>query len=329
MPAGVALMLGACCGCYAQQMPDVTCHVENRELTPGNEVQVVVLRDPSGEQQAEFDLTHGAALVSLRYRGHELLYGHSAGANIQMYEIRHGTELELKGLNPFWSAFNPDQGESSMDVPSTVAGVACRGQQWMNAFAMMVDAGADNSFQREPLLGAWKGQLSGHFPPGYSTRYAIETEASWIANPGKTPSYYLRLDQTVVNVGDVDSGTMHWLLLGTVPWSFDHWAAAPAGCTEKTPCQSSTTPVISAGRYEDATDTQGVAVVVASAAWAADRVYLSGGDEAVGDAPEEPKRDFGVVLTHTLAGGAGIEFQWYVCAGSWDEASAFATKIGR
>jgi len=327
MPAGAALMVGACCACYAQQMPDVSCRLQNYALTPGNEVQVVILRDPSGEQEARFDLTHGAALVSLRYRGQELLYGHSVGANVQMYQIRHGKELELKGLNPFWSAFNPDQGEPSMDVPSTVAGVACHGREWMNAFAMMVDAGADNSFQRQPLLGIWKGQLSGHFPPGYTTRYAIETQASWMANPGRTPSYYLRLDQTVVNVGDTDAGTMHWLLFGTVPWKFGHWAAAPGGCTEKIPCRSSATPVISAGRYQDAADTQGVAVVVPTTGWATDRIYLSGGGDPIGDAPEELKRDFGVTLTHALPGGAGIEFQWYLCAGSWDEAQAFATKM--
>src|SRR5690242_6664503 len=34
-----------------------------------SKVQVVVLRDPSGEQEARFDLLHGATLISLRYRG--------------------------------------------------------------------------------------------------------------------------------------------------------------------------------------------------------------------------------------------------------------------
>ncbi len=335
----VAAILGTCWKCClvlllaqatvgAQEFPNVRCNVQDYELKPGSEVQVVVLRDPSGEQQADFDLTHGASLVSLSYRGKELLYGHSVGANVQMYEIRHGTEQALKGLSPFWSAFNPDQGETSMDLSSSVAGVACHGQRWMNAFAMMVDGGADNSFQRQPLLGVWKGRLSGHFPPGYSTRYSIETEASWVRNPSGTPKYYLRLDQTVVNIQATDSGTMHWLLLGAVPWSFAHWAGDPDGCTERAPCRSSATPVISAGRYEDAAQTEGVALVVPTGAWGTNTLYLQGKGNPDGGAPEEPERYFGVALTHALPGAAGIRFQWYVCAGSWSEARTFAMNPG-
>jgi hypothetical protein len=334
----VRVTLRACCQCclllllaqatvYAQETPDVSCQAEKYELSPGNEVQAVVLRDPSGEQQAEFDLTDGASLVSLRYRGKELLYGHSEGANVEMYQIRHGTEQALKGVSPYWSAFNPDQAERSMDVPSTVAGIACDGQKWMNAFAMMVEAGADNSFQRRPLLGVWKGRLSGYFPPGYSSRYTIETEASWVPNAGGTPKYYLRLEQTVVNIAAADSGTLHWLLLGSVPWSFDHWAGDPASCMEKTPCETRATPVISAGRYEDAAHTEGVAVVVPTEAWGETPVYQQGSGNPEDGAPNERKRDFGIALTHALAGAADIEFQWYICAGSWSEARAFARKL--
>ena len=193
---------------HAQELLDVTCKVENYERSPGideqsNEVQVVVLRDPDGEQEARFDLKHGASLVSLRYRGKELLSGHNAysvGANVSMYKMRHGTEQALKETTPLTSAFLPNQGQSSMDVPATVAGVACNGVERMNAFAMMVDFGGDASFERHPLMGVWKGRLTGHFPPGYSTPYTIETEASWVPNPGKTPGYYLRLEQTAVNI---------------------------------------------------------------------------------------------------------------------------------
>lgn len=332
-------MFQACCKCclafllaqaasvHAQETPNVSCEAENYELSPGSEVQVVVLRDPSGEQEARFDLTDGASLVSLRYRGKELLYGHSVGANVQMYEIRHGTEEALQGVSPYWSAFNPDQGERSMDVPATVAGIACDGHERMNAFAMMVEGGADNSFQRDPLMGVWKGRLSGHFPPGYSTRYSIETEASWVPDAGGTPKYYLRLEETVVNIGADGSGMLHWLLLGSVPWSFDHWAGDPQGCMEKTPCEVRATPVMSAGRYEDAAHTEGVAVVVPTAAWATNQVYHEGsGNPDAG--PNERKRDFGIALTHALAGAGDIQFQWYICAGSWSDARAFAVKLG-
>ena len=86
--------VAAICSCLlavlasAQKMPDVRCQVEDFPIDvlvswqfqeTLDKVQVVVLRDPAGEQEARFDLTHGATLVSLRYRGKELLYAHGAG----------------------------------------------------------------------------------------------------------------------------------------------------------------------------------------------------------------------------------------------------------
>ena len=67
----------------SQQMPDVrgtyedypvnmVIYWQSRESLKS--VQVAVLRDPSGEQEARFDLTHGATLISLRYHGKELLF---------------------------------------------------------------------------------------------------------------------------------------------------------------------------------------------------------------------------------------------------------------
>lgn len=347
--AGVVVR--ACCNCclvfllaegilHAQEAADVRCPVESYELSPGNEVQVVVLRDPSGEQEARFDLTHGAGLVSLRYHGKELLSGHgvgangsSVGANVSMYRVRHGTEEALKGQGPWASAFLPNQGLSSMDVPATVAGVACQGARRMNAFAMMVDFGADESFERHPLMGVWQGRLSGHFPPGYSTPYTLETEASWVPNPGKAPKYYLRLEQTVVNIRAEDSGMMHWALLGAAPWSVDRETAYPDTCTIKAPCRSSTTPVIAAGRYEDVEHSSGLAVVIPTKAWMTSQLYLVGRTdpytEGIG-APEVFKlRYFGAVLTRSLAGSEGFHFEWYVCAGPWNEARGFAMTLGR
>jgi hypothetical protein len=129
----------------------------------------VVLRDPAAEQEARFDLLHGASPISLRYSGKELLFSHTAGASVAMFATRRGKEEELKGLTPYWSAFNPDQGGSSMGVPATTGGVACQGQPSMRAISMMIDRGIDNSFQKHPLLGVWMGRISDNFPPGYSS----------------------------------------------------------------------------------------------------------------------------------------------------------------
>lgn len=340
--------LGRCClmlplaagRLHAQEMPDVTCNVEDYERSPGidetdNKVQVVVLRDPSGQQEAKFDLKHGASLVSLRYQGKELLSGrhsYSAGANVSMYRIRHGTEETLKALGPLASIYIPNQGQSSMDVPATVAGVACHGFGRMDAFAMMVDFGNDASFEPHPLMGVWKGKLSGHFPPGYSTPYVIETKASWAPNPGKTPSYYLRLEQTVINTRAEDSGDMSWVLLAAAPLTLGHQTGEPASCTSAAPCRSGTTPAIAAGRYEDAAHSTGVAVVVPTKTWMTDQLYgVGNSDPYIGrwEAPEALQLQyFGVVLRHPLAGSTAFQFEWYVCAGGWNAVQSFATELG-
>lgn len=323
---------------HAQEYRTVTCQVEGyAEYSPGN--KVVVLQDPSGEQQARFDLTNGATLVSLRYHGRELLFGRrlrgngsTIGVDVSMYRVRHGTEAALKGQDPFTSAFLPTQGLATMDMPATVAGVACDGRKTMDAFAMMVDFGADQSFERHPLLAVWKGRLSGHFPPGYSTPYTIETEASWVRNPGKMPQYYLRLEQTVVNIRAEDSGPLHWLLLGAVPWNVSYATAYPGNCTVRTPCQSHTTPVVAAGRYADAEDSDGVAVVIPTKSWTTNGVYvIADGDpwEVGIGAPEVFKlRYLGAVLTQPLPGSTAFDFQWYICAGAWSGVRGFVKTLG-
>lgn len=322
----------------AQTFPDVRCHVEEYSVNaeadwqvhqPLHKLQVVVLRDPAGEQEARFDLMHGASLISLQYHGQELLFGHSAGADVSMYAIRHGTESELKGLSPYWSAFHPDQGGTSMRVPATTAGVACHGESTMRAFAMMIDAGVDNSFQREPLIGVWKGRLSNNFPPGYSTPYTIETDASWVPNPGGSPRYYLKLDQLVVNVRSVSSGPMQWFLLGAAPWNFNQDASNPSACRENSPCATASTPVIATGRYEDAARAKGVALVVPTRSWTTHKIYLSQGANTYGGVPVVRKQSFGVVLTHSLNGISGFHFNWFICAGSWDQVKDFAKTLKR
>jgi hypothetical protein len=325
----------------AQQIPDVRCQVEDYPIGAPlswqstealEKVQVVVLRDPAGEQEARFDLTHGATLISLSFRKQELLYAHGAGANVSMYVFRHGTEEDLKGLSPYWSVFHPDQGGSSMGVPSTTAGVACHGTSSMRAFAMMVDSGVNSSFQREPLLGVWKGRVSRNFPPGYSTPYSIETDASWVANRGRSPQYYLRLDQTIVRLRPGSSGPMEWFLEGASPWDFQFSAKSPENCQEKSPCSSADVPAVAMGRYADAARSEGFATVVPTVPWAPTRVRTLDNSEyavlAYGAVWSAPRHLFATVLTHTMEGVGGFRVGWYVCAGNWDAARSFASTLG-
>ena len=331
-----------CVSAFAQTIPDVRCRLENYTIDSViywqapfkvGEVKVVVLRDPAGEQEARFGLRHGAALLSLRYKGKELLYGQSAGAGVNLYVPRPGAETELKGLSPYWSSYNPTQGGASMDIPATVAGVACRGQQSMRAFAMMVDRAVNSSFQKEPLLGVWKGKIGDSFPPGYSTRFAIETNAGWVENSGGSPKYYLRLDQSVVNVRPEPTGPMEWFLEAAAPWDFQYQASFPENCTDKAPCSSATTPALLSGRYEDEGRNTGFAIVAPTAGWKTNRAFIRGNSEFVvlmyGAVWAGPRHAFAAVLERPLRGIEGNRFSWYICAGNWGQARAFAGTLSR
>lgn len=106
-------LLFSAIGVKAQSIPDVTCQVEDLPVKAVaawqfpqlvNKVQVVVLRDTAGEQEARFDLTHGASLISLLYKGREMLFGQTAGASISMFSPAHSSDPELKTVSSYWAA---------------------------------------------------------------------------------------------------------------------------------------------------------------------------------------------------------------------------------
>lgn len=335
----VTLLLGSLVftlAANAQKIPDVTCTVEDYPLksviawqSPQvlSKVQVVVLRDPAGEQEARFDLMHGASLISLRYRGKELMYGQSAGADVSMFALHQPPPGEKRRLG-YWTAFNPDQGDSSMGTPATVAGVGCHGQESMRAFAMMVDRSADNTFQKDKLLGVWAGKITDYFPPGYSTPFTIETSASWVQNPGSSPRYYLKLDQSVVNVRPESSGPVQWFLSAAAPWNSGYYASFPENCTEKSPCTSQGAGALASGHYEDRARTEGIATVAPTGNWNTAKAFSQPNAEYVvllyGAVWAAPRHTFATVLEKALDGLSAFQFSWYVCAGSWDQVRSFA-----
>ena len=321
----------------AQAIPDVTCTVEDYPVKAvvawqfprvQGKVQVVVLRDSAGEQEARFDLTHGASLISLRYRGREVLFGQTAGASVSMFSPSHSPDPELKRVSAYWPAFSPDQGGSSMGVPAVVTGVGCHGTAGMRAFAMMQDRGSDSSFQKNALLGVNAGSISANYPAGYATRYSIETNASWVPNPGGAPKFYLKLDQSVVNTQRDGSGPLEWYLNLAAPWTFEHAASLPEHCAEAAPCRGDREKAMASGRYVDAARTDGVAMVVPTAGWKTPRAYNRPNAEYVVllyDAVwAAPRRTFATVLAQSLAGTGVRRFSWFICAGSWKQASDFA-----
>lgn len=333
----LVVLFGWCIAASAQKIPQVACQVEDYPVrsvaawqfpSTFNKVQVVVLRDPAGEQEARFDLTHGASLISLRYRGQEMLYGETTGATFSLFSVRQGSEEDLKGMSPYWSAFSPDQGDSSMGITATTTGVACQGESALRAFTMLEDRGVDNSFQGSPLLGLTAGKISTNFPPGYATSYSLETNASWAINPGPGPKYFLKLDSSVVNTRGGQSGPLDWYMTVSGPWDYEYAASYPEKCTEKNPCASASSNAIAAGRYSDAQQENGVAVVVPNRGWQSNRVYARDNAEyfvlVYGSAWSAPRRTFAVVMERSLQGVASHRFIWYICAGSWQNAKRFA-----
>jgi hypothetical protein len=285
-----AILLGSCIPAMAQAIPDVTCPVEDYSVKAvvawqfpqvQKQVQVVVLRDPAGEQEARFDLTHGGSLISLRYNGHELLFGQTAGAYLSMFSPSHSKDPELKTVSPYWAAYSPDQGGSSMGIPAVVTGVSCSGSRSMRAFAMLQDRGSDSSFQKQALLGVNAGYISNNYPAGYATRFSLETNASWIPNPGGAPRFYLKLEQSVVNAAPESTGPLEWDLTLAAPWDFEHAANYPEKCLEKTPCTSKDIPVLASGRYQDAAQTNGIAMVVPTAGWQTPQAFYRPNSEYV------------------------------------------------
>jgi hypothetical protein len=332
-----AVVLGSCLPVLAQAIPDVTCPVEDFPVKAvvawqfpqvQKQVQVLVLRDPAGEQEARFDLTHGGSLISLRYRAHEMLFGQTAGASVSMFAPSHNKNPELKDVSAYWAAYSPDQGGSSMGIPAVVTGVSCAGDRSMRAFAMMQDRGSDSSFQKQALLGVNAGHISDNYPAGYATRFSIETNASWIPNPGGAPRFYLKLDQSVVNVAPQSTGPLEWYLNVAAPWNFEHAANYPEKCLEKTPCSGKDIGALASGRYRDAAQTDGIAMVVPSAGWRTPRAYYRPNAEYVvllyNAVWAAPRRTFASVLEQSMEGTSARRFTWYVCAGAWQQARAFA-----
>ena len=62
----------------------VSCQTTEFHMQPNQRDHAIVLKDPAGEQTALFDTTEGGALVSLKYRGAEHIWGYNGGGLIQM-----------------------------------------------------------------------------------------------------------------------------------------------------------------------------------------------------------------------------------------------------
>lgn len=137
----------------------------------------------------------------------------------------------------------------------------------------------------------------------------------------------------MINVRPSPPQPIELSLEGAVPWDYEHPVSFPENCTEKTPCASSDVSAIATGRYQDAAHTVGFATVVPTSGTGSGKAFVRENAEfiavAYGGAWVAPRRVFGTILTRDLEGIKPLHFSWFVCAGRWEQAQAYARGMAK
>lgn len=290
----------------------VACQLTEYTMEPGQVDQAVVIKDPAGEQTVLFDITEGGAIVSLKYRGIEHIWGYNGGGLLQMafHNSRHA--------GPWAGDYNPTQaGDGSAMSP--VTGVACQGTESVTIMTMMLDFNHNNGFYEKPLIAVWGGRVNNSVTLSYFSPYTLETHAHWVANPAGVPKYYLQLDERFTHLADEKIGPFSYDFADYEPWDFAYRAVSPENC----PCSSSSTNYMAGGWYQDKEREVGLAVAMPSSNFPNNKV--SGGFNS--DYMWR-NRNFHLGSQEPLDGIASKTFIWYVMAGPWRNALDFARHFG-
>jgi hypothetical protein len=289
----------------------VGCQVTDYTMEPGQVDQAVVIRDPAGEQTVLFDITEGGAIVSLKYRGLEHIWGYNGGGLLQMAFHNARKVGKLVG------DYNPTQaGDGSAMSP--VTGVACHGTDSVDILTMMLDFNHNNSFYQNPLIAVWGGRMNSSVPLSYFSPYTLETHSRWVWNPSGEPKYYLRLDERFTHLTDEKIGTFDYDFADYEPWEFRFRAVSPGHC----PCASSSTTYMAGGWYRDEARFEGLAVAMPSSNFPGRKVNGGFNSDYIWR-----NRNFHLEAQEPLDGIASKSFVWYVMAGSWQNALSFARNV--
>jgi hypothetical protein len=286
------------------------CQVTEFRMQPNQAEQAVVLKDPAGEQTVLVDMAQGGAIVSLKYRGVEHVWGWNGGGLLQMAfhnGMTHG---------PWSGDYNPTQaGDGSAMSP--VTGAACDGTGAVTVLSMMLDFNHNNAFYEKPLMAVWGGRVNDMKPLSYFSPYTLETRASWVRNPAGEPQYYLKLEERFTHVADEKVGPFSFDFAAYAPWEFTRRVASPENC----PCEASKTNYMAGGFYrEDLGD--GLGVAMPSSNFPGRKVEGSDATE-----PMWRNHSFHLGSQETLDGVASKAVVWYVLAGPWKNAAAFARGL--
>jgi hypothetical protein len=296
----------------------VPCETTSYVMQPGQTDQAVILKDPAGQQTVLFDIKEGGAIVSLKYRGNEHIWGHHGGALLQM-AFHHETTVE-KLIGESVGDYNPTQAGDGT-APSPVTGLACHGTSSIDLVTLMLDYNHNNAFFRKPVIAVCGGRVNGDIPVSYFTPYALETRAHWVRSRGAGgPKYYLQLDERITHLTQDKVGPFMFDFADYAPWEFDVSAISPENC----PCSHSSTSYIAAGWYRDKDRSSGLAVAMPS-------LNFLNGDVKGSFISDYTWRNRSLHLEsdEALDGITSKRFSWYVMAGPWRDALDFARYIDK
>ncbi|HEX3555099.1 MAG TPA: hypothetical protein VIA62_17890 [Thermoanaerobaculia bacterium] len=269
------------------------------------------LSDPAGQQTAIFDIQWGGALASLKLSGVEMVWGNATGGMVQ--PALHTFPVTSS------QDYNPTQAGDNKNLGSTVVGVNC-----IDSNDLMIITGGvlDYNLGRGGYIVANAVKNNSVSTGSYATPYTVVTVASFVANPGGSPSYYLRLQQTIANISSSESFPWGFELAGYVPYNFTNFVRFPANCTDTTFCSSGSTPQLVGGLYPNSGLTGGTAFYISPQTYwvSTTGTFVSFGTDDINKNQSTHLFDD----SWGLGPGTSRTFAWYVMVGSWSQALAFA-----
>jgi hypothetical protein len=277
------------------------------------------VQDPAGEQTVLFDVTAGGAIVSLKYKGIEHIWGWNRGAMLQI-AIHHVMGFEKQGSVQGQGDYNPTQAGDEYSS-SLVTGVACDATSSIDVVTMMLDFNNNAAFYRKPLLAVWGGQVNGGVPASYFAPYTLETRASWVrSRQSAGPGYYLRLRERIVHLTRAKIGPFEYDFADYEPWAFAVPVVSPKGC----PCSTTSTNYMAGGLYTDDTLNTGLAVAIPSSDFPHNKM-----SSALAPDYQWRMQSFHLESREALDGITAKDFTWYVMVGPWRHALSFAQSFGK
>jgi hypothetical protein len=272
----------------------------------------IALTDPVGEQTAVFDLVWGGMLASLRYNGTEHLMG---GHTIAMVQPNLYSYFGPNQYAPFGAGDYALRG-------SNVPGVYCTTPDKVFILTGMTDFAAGAS-GNTPLNAVQDGSV---VPAKYAVPYTLTTVARFVPNPLGQPQYFLKLENQLLNNHPSESLAFGFLLRGSMQYDHGYTAVGPSNCQDAN-CSSASTPYLVAGGYTDAGLTNGVAFFVSpQVAW-----NTPGGQAFATFGVSSNPQFRSANLVSPVWGVAPLTarvWSWYVLAGPWTKAVAFAQAGG-